>query len=391
VDGNRSIDYVLGMGPNILGHAPAPVIRAVGESLALGQLFGAQHESEVTLAELVCACVPCAELVRFGLSGSEMVQAALRVARAATARAKVVKFEGDYHGWYDSILASLAPPLDAAGPADAPIPHLPSAGQSPNAAADLVVLPWNNLPALEAYLAAHGRETAAIITEPIFCNTGSIPPLPGYLAGLRSLCDRHSVVLIFDEVITGFRVALGGAQALYGVTPDLAVFAKAIGGGFPLAALAGQHRYMELIASGEVVHSGTYNGNLVGTAAGIATLRTLMADDGQAYRAMGARGERLMAGLREAATEAEVPLTVMGVGAVFNTAFPADAAGEPITDYRSYARTDRARQARFVASLRERGLRVTGRGTWFLSTAHTDEVIDATLAAAEVALRQLQP
>jgi hypothetical protein len=230
VDGNEYIDYVLGMGPNILGHAPPDVVEAVAETLSRGNLFAGQHEDEVALARLVQQTVPCAELVRFGLSGSEMDQAAIRLARAATGRKKIVKFEGHYHGWFDTVLVSTAPPLAEAGPEEAPSPHFPSAGQSRAAAADIAILPWNNLDILTHYVEAHADEIAGILMEPILINTCVIVPRPGYLEGVRALCDRHGIVLIFDEVITGFRVALGGAQARLGVTPDLAVFAKAIGG-----------------------------------------------------------------------------------------------------------------------------------------------------------------
>jgi glutamate-1-semialdehyde 2,1-aminomutase len=336
--------------------------------------------------------VPCAELVRFGLSGSEMVQAALRLARAATGRRLVAKFEGHYHGWFDSILVSVQPPLDAAGPAEAPVPHLPSAGQSAAAAQDVAVLPWNGLEAVRRFLEAHGHETAALIMEPILCNTGVIVPRPGYLEGVRDLCDRHGVALIFDEVITGFRVGLGGAQARLGVTPDLAVFAKALGAGFPIAALAGKRSIMEFAGNGSALHGGTFNSNVVSTSAAIAALDELARDGGRVYQEMEAYGGQLMDGLRERARRSGVPLHVQGLGTVFNTTFlaPADVPGagaEPsIADYRAYQRTDLARQRRFLRALQDRGVRVTSRGTWFLSAAHRDADIDETLAAAETAL-----
>lgn len=377
VDGNVYLDYVLGMGPDILGHAPPPIVAAVRASLERGQLFAGQFDGEAALARLMLGHIPCAELVRFGVSGSEMVQAALRVARAFTGRPKVVKFEGHYHGWYDSILVSVAPPLDESGP------HLPSAGQSVAAADDVAILPWNDLDAVARYLAMHAAETAALIMEPILCNTGVVAPRRGYLEGVRELCDRHGVVLIFDEVITGFRIGLGGAQARLGVTPDLACFAKALGGGFPIAALAGKREIMGLIGSGQVLHGGTFNSNVQSIVAAQATIRELATNDGQAYRGMEARGARLMAGLREAAAAAGVPLRVEGFGAVFNTAF----GGPPaIHDYRSYAQTDRSRQQRFLHALQQRGVRVTSRGTWFLSAAHSDADIDLTLEAATSAL-----
>ena len=386
VDGNSYVDYVLGMGPIILGHAPPTVVRAVAESLAGGQLFAGQHRGEIELAQRFQRHVPCAELVRFGSSGSEMVQAALRLARAATGRRVVVKFEGHYHGWFDTILVSNAPPLDQAGPYDAPLPYLPSAGQSAAAAADIAVLPWNDLDILRRYLEARAGETAGLIMEPILCNTNAIVPRPGYLEGVRELCDRYGVVLIFDEVITGFRVGLGGAQGRLGVTPDLAVFAKAFGAGFPIAALAGKRALMELIGDGSVLHGGTFNTNLVSTSAAIAALDELAKDDGAVYRRIEERGARLKEGLWEIGERAGVPLQVQGVGAVFNTSFTDQ--GE-VTDYRSHQRTDLGRQGRLVRALQDRGVRITIRGTWFLSAAHGDDVIDETLAAAEHAVGTL--
>jgi glutamate-1-semialdehyde 2,1-aminomutase len=387
VDGNAFIDYVLGMGPNILGHAPGPVISAVAASLSRGQLFAGQHQAEVELGRRVQALVPCAELVRFGSSGSEMDQAAVRLARAHTGRPRVVKFEGHYHGWFDTLLVSIpgAGPGEL-GPRAAPTPHLPSAGQSVAAASDVTVLPWNDLEALATYLETHAPETAAVLMEPICCNTSVILPRAGYLEGVRALCDQYGVVLIFDEVITGFRVGPGGAQARLGVTPDLAVFAKALGGGFPIAAVAGRRRIMEHLATGRALHGGSFNSNVPSTVAALATLEVLAAEGGAAYASMEARGERLMAGLRALARAAGLPLRVQGLGSVFNTAFGGP---EEILEYRDYTATDLGRQRQFLIELQHQGVRVTSRGTWFLSTAHSDTLIEQTLEAAERALAAL--
>ena len=382
VDGNVYLDYALGMGPNILGHAPEPVIRAVADSLADGQIFAGQHPSEVQLARRVCELVPCAELVRFGVAGSEMDQAALRLARGYTGRAKVVKFEGHYHGWFDTILVSVAPPLDQAGPEEAPLPHLPSAGQSAAAAEDIVILPWNNLDTVRAYLQAHAAETAALIMEPILCNTSVILPRPGYLEGVRELCDRYGVVLIFDEVITGFRVGLHSAQGRLGVTPDLAVFAKSLAGGFPIGAVVGRRSIMDLAADGSVLHGGSFNGHTASMAAGLATLQEL--SRAGVYEQMEARGDALIAGLRRVAQRVGSQLRVQGIGTVFNTAF---GEGPPVTDYRTYQKcSDSAQLQGFLHALQEHGVRPTSRGTWFLSTAHTDADVEETIRAAEVAL-----
>ncbi len=379
VDGNSYLDYALGMGPNILGHAPEPVLRAVADSLAQGQLFAGQHVAEASLARRVCEIVPCAELVRFGVAGSEMDQLALRLARAFTGRPKLVKFEGHYHGWFDTVLVSVAPPLDKAGPEAAPTAYLPTAGQSIPAAADVAVLPWNNLEVVRDYLQRHAAETAALIMEPILCNTSVVLPRPGYLEGVRELCDRYDVLLIFDEVITGFRVALSGAQGKLGVIPDLAVFAKSLAGGFPIGAVAGKRPIMSLLGDGSVLHGGSFNGHTSSVAAGLATLEELSRDG--VYEGMDEQGETLMEGLRQVARRAGVPFLVQGLGTVFNTAF-SDQAG--IYDYRSYVSScDGDKLKRFLHALQDQGVRPTSRGTWFLSTAHSDADIQETIHAAE--------
>jgi glutamate-1-semialdehyde 2,1-aminomutase len=384
VDGNIYIDYALGMGPNILGHAPPAVTDAVARSLGMGQLFAGQHPLELELANKFCSCVKSAELVRFGLSGSEMVQAAMRVARAHTSRPEVIKFEGHYHGWFDNILINNSGPV--AGEGD-PLPrphHLQSAGQSPQASADVAVLPWNDVQAIDSYVGANASKIAAIITEPVMLNTGGILPRPGYLQHLRRVTRAHNIVLIFDEVITGFRVALGGAQQLYEIEPDLSVFAKALGAGFPVSALAGRREIMELFGSGRVNHSGTYNANLVSLSAALAALGELSADGQAAYKRINALGEQLMEGIAAAAHQHGADLKVSGLPSAFHTCF----ASHPIHDYASYARADHQRLSLFLAALLERGVRPTGRGTWFVSTAHTDSDIASTLDAVGHALKR---
>lgn len=385
-DGNDYIDYVLGMGPAILGHRPASVVEAVGTALTLGQTLAGQHETELELAELIVRAVPCAEQVRIASSGSEAVQLALRIARAATGRRLVLKFEGHYHGWLDTIMVSTSPSEADAGPDDSPTPVLQSVGQSAAAASEVRVLPWNDVDLVERFLSEHGDEVAAVIMEPILCNTSVIVPRPGYLQRVRDLVARAGAILIFDEVISGFRVGPGGAQGLLGVTPDVAVLGKALGAGFPVAAVAGRRDLMELTAAGGVVHGGTYNANLVAVAAAREALRLLTASGDGLYRRMNEVGERLMEGLRELSATIDPSLRVQGLGTVFNTAFTD---GAEVVDYRSYQRADVKRQRRFLRSLQDHGVRVTQRGTWFLSAAHNAVDIDRTLTAANAALRQL--
>jgi glutamate-1-semialdehyde 2,1-aminomutase len=382
VDGNRLIDYYLGMGPMILGHSPAPLIAAVEEQLHRGILFAGQSEVEFAAASLVCQIVPCAEMVRFGSSGSEVVHAALRLARAATGRDTVIKFEGHYHGWFDNIHWSIAPPLDQAGPADAPVPVAGSIGQGPLEAQRLEVLPWNDLELLVARLAR--GDVAAVIMEPAMCNTSAIVPGEGYLEGVRKACTDAGTVLIFDEVITGFRVAPGGAQQRLGVTPDLATFGKAIANGFPVSCLAGRADLMEQFVTRKVMHGGTYNAQPIAMAATVATLTALA--DGQVHAALEVRGRRLMEGIGRALAEAGIVARVQGFPQIFHVAFGIDT---PITNYRSSLAADKARYVRFTTALLERGVRALERGAWFISSAHTDEQIDETIAAVAAVARTI--
>lgn len=378
VDGNRYIDYVLGMGPAIMGHAPPAVIQAVAETLSQGQVFGGQNPHEVTLAQTMTRLIPCAELVRFASSGSEASHGALRLARAYTGRGKVIKFQGHYHGWLDSIYAGYREI-----PADAMAPTPESPGQSAHSLADLIVLPWNDLAAVENTIAAHGDDIAAIIMEPIMCNTGVILPRAGYLEGVRELCSTRGIVLIFDEVITGFRVGLKGAQGLLGITPDMAIYAKAVAAGFPLSAIVGKRAIMETVETQGVLHGGTYNANVVAMSAANAAMAELAQDNGAAFSTMIARGNRLMEGITQAA--GSTGLRVQGLGSVFNTAFSAKDA----TDYSTATQADGTLLAEFLDGLQERGVRVTSRGTWFLSTAHGEEDVDKSLEAVQATLRAM--
>ena len=382
VDGNRLIDYYLGMGPMILGHSPAPVLAAVTEQLNRGILFAGQSEVEYAAARLVCQIVPCAEMVRFGSSGSEMVHAALRLARGVTGREVVIKFEGHYHGWFDSIHWSIAPPLDQAGPAEHPYAVPGSIGQDLAVGRSLEVLPWNNLELLAARLAR--GDVAAVIMEPAMCNTSAIIPADGYLEGVREACRASGTVLIFDEVITGFRLAPGGAQQRLGVTPDLAIFGKAIASGFQVACLAGRADLMEQFYSRKIMHGGTYNAQPISMAATVATLSTLA--DGQVHAELERRGRRLMDGIAQALAEADIPARIQGFPQIFHVALGVDA---PIVEYRSSLAADKARYVKLTTSLLQRGVRALERGAWFLSIAHTDDVIDTTIAAVAAASKTI--
>ncbi|NEE02310.1 aspartate aminotransferase family protein [Phytoactinopolyspora halotolerans] len=385
-DGNAYIDYVLGQGPAILGHSPDVLADAVAAQMRRGVTYSAQHLTEIEVAERIRSMVPCAELIRFNSVGSEAAHAALRLARGHTGRDKVIKFEGHYHGWFDPVLFSVHPPLDAAGPADRPVAVPGSGGQLPGQAADLVLTRWNDLDALTDTVARHRGEIAAVVMEPVLCNSGAITPDDAYLSAVRRICDDEGILLIFDEVITGFRVAPGGAQERLGITPDIGVFGKAMAGGMQVSALAGKAAVMETIASGKVSHAGTFNSHPVAMAGARAVLEVLDEKRDDIYPEMERRGRRLMDGFAAIASRLGVPMLVQGTGHLFQTYLT----GRPdVRDYREFAATDRATMARLHGLLLEEGINMVPRGLWFLSAAHTDDDIDATLAAFENALAKL--
>ncbi len=374
VDGNEYIDYVLARGPLILGHSHPVVIQAVKEQLDLGQIYAGQHELEVELSEKLCRLIPCAELVRYNSSGSEAVHAALRLARAFTGRNKIVKFEGHYHGWFDNILFGLDTHPPKGQSESTPITG-ESAGQESYDSAGLLLLPWNDIEAFERAVERSNREIAAVIMEPVMCNHNVDMPSEGYLASVRDICSRNGLVLIFDEVVTGFRVALGGAQSHFGVTPDLAVFGKAMASGFPLSCLVGRRDMMKLIADGTVIQGGTFNSNPVVLAAAVKTLEILGENNGTIFEQIHRRGERLMEGISRKAYDNNIRVVVQGLGSVFSLRLvhvsAEDRASTPIVDNEQYDR--------FVIAMMERGIRLIPRGSWLLSSAHSDQDIDLTV------------
>jgi glutamate-1-semialdehyde 2,1-aminomutase len=377
VDGNRYVDYTLAWGPLIFGHSYPAVVQAVEKQLKQFQLLGAQHRLEVEVAQQICRMVPCAERVAFSNTGSEAVQLALRLARAFTGRRKIVKFEGHYHGWIDNLLISYHPkrPFSPAYK-----PQLTSEGQSRATLSDVIVLPWNNPEALENTLRKHSDEIAAIITEPVLCNSSCLMPRPGYLELMRELSNRYGLVLIFDEVITGFRVAKGGAQALFGVVPDLATFGKAVACGFPLSVVAGKKKIMELISRGRVVHAGTFNGNPVSLAAAKATLDSIDEQNGSALKRIQTTGETLMKGILQSAKDLEIPVLLNGVGAAFHLSFT------PRSEMRNYRDTlDCNPQARdeFIEAMLQAGVYLLPDGRWYVSAAHSEADVAFTLRSVQ--------
>ncbi len=377
-DGNDYLDFTLSQGPLILGHSPSELLSAVTEGSAQGQLFAGQHLAELELAERLQSLIPCAERIRFSLSGSEAVHTAFRVARATTGKPKFLRFEGHYHGWLDNVAIGIAAPSEEAlGTREHPNQIRWSAGLPAHIEDESLLLPWNDLALVERTLEAHHHEIAAIITETVQCNSGCIPPEPGFLQGLRELCDRYQIVLIFDEVITGFRVGLGGAQKHFGVTPDLAIFGKAMANGYPISALVGKERFMRPISEGSVIHAGTMNSGQPSVSAALATLHILERDN--VHPRLYALGQRLMEGLRQQAKSAGLPLLVQGLGPMFHTGFTSL---EVIRDFRDTLHYDKALFGRFALAMQERGIRLIGRGLWYISAAHTQEEIDHCIKIA---------
>jgi glutamate-1-semialdehyde 2,1-aminomutase len=373
-DGNRYLDLIGSWGPLILGHAHPEILAAITEAMAAGTTFGAPTELEVRFAEALRAAVPSMEMVRAVSSGTEATMSALRLARGFTGRPKLVKADGGYHGHADCLLVAAG-----SGAATLGIPG--SAGVPEGAARDTLVVPYNDLPAVEQALA--GGDVAAVIVEPVAGNMGLIEPAPGYLEGLRAATTRAGTVLIFDEVITGFRVAFGGAQAHYRVTPDLTTLGKIIGGGLPAAAFGGRADIMRHLAPlGPVYQAGTLSGNPVAMAAGLKMLE-LLARPG-VYERLDALGRRLGDGLLAAARDAKIPACLNRVGSLLTLFF----APGPITDYATAKTADTARFGAFFRKMRDRGvfLPPSQFEAMFVSLAHTDEDIETIVAAARASL-----
>ena len=374
-DGNRYLDYVLSFGPLVLGHAPPPVVAALEEAIRRGTSYGAPSELELELARLIRDAMPALELVRFVSSGTEATMSALRLARAFTGRSKIVKFAGCYHGHADLLLVHAGSGVATLGLPDSP-------GVTPGAVADTLTAPYNDLAAVEALFGEHG-DIAAVIVEPVAGNMGLVPPVDGFLDGLRAVTAEHGALLVFDEVMTGFRVHPGGAQALYAVTPDLTTLGKVIGGGLPVGAYGGRREIMELVApAGPVYQAGTLAGNPLAMTAGIETLRRL-AEQG-VWEALERPAERLVAGL--AALGA--PVQLARAGSMFGIFF----SEAPVTSWEEARTADTERFARFHRALLERGVYLAPSQfeAGFVSTAHGEDEIDATVEAARAAFAALE-
>jgi glutamate-1-semialdehyde 2,1-aminomutase len=373
VDGNDYVDHLLGQGPNFLGHAPAGVLDAVAEACRRGTIYGGQHELEIEAGQAVLDAVGWADRVRFGLSGTEMVHAAVRAARAHTGRRRIIRFEGHYHGWLDDML--IAERDGTWGPA--------TLGQDETDLADQIILPWNDPDVVTAAFERYGDEIAAIITEPMMVNVGAIVPRPGYLEHLLTTAHGHGALLILDEVICGFRLALGGAAERFGITPDLATYGKAIAGGWPVAAMVGRADILDPIGTGAVNHSGTFNSSVMSMAAVVAAIAQLR--DDPPYERIERYGTDLQAALIDLGRRHGIELAVQGVPAALHASI---GSGEVVDAASLAANRDLGAYAALAGLLVEHGVWVAGRGVWYTSTAHGQRELDAVVERADAAFTE---
>jgi glutamate-1-semialdehyde 2,1-aminomutase len=379
VDGNRYVDLVGTWGPAIVGHAHPRVLEAVQAAAARGLSFGACCAAEAELGEVIIGALPGAELIRFVNSGTEACMSAIRLSRAATGRSKIVKFHGCYHGHADALLV-------AAGSGAATFGQPDSAGVTAEAVRGTLLAPYNDADAVRALLAEHGEDVAGVFVEPVAGNMGFVRPEPGFLEALRELCDQHGSLLVFDEVMTGFRVAWGGYQRLCGIRPDITCLGKVIGGGMPVAAYAGPRALLENVSPlGPMYQAGTLSGNPVGMAAGLATLTLCQAEG--FYEGLETKATRLAGGLQQAAEQAGIPLSSGALGGMLGFAF----APEPVRDFATAQAADHARFARFFQGMLDRGvwLPPSGYEALFISAAHDDAAIEHAIAAAGETLQEL--
>ncbi len=379
VDGNRFIDYVLSWGPLITGHAHPQVVKAIQDAAVKGTSYGAPSPLEVELAKCVMEFMPNIEMLRFVNSGTEATMSALRLARAYTKQDKIIKFDGCYHGHADLLLVQAGSGVITLGLPDSP-------GVPANTVKDTLVADFNNLESVEALFKKYPEQIAAIIVEPVAGNMGVVPPLPGFLEGLREITTREGSLLIFDEVMTGFRVHKGGAQALYNIKPDLTTLGKVIGGGLPVGAYGGKKEIMQLVApAGPMYQAGTLSGNPLAMSAGIATLSLIQSEE--CWRMLEHAAGRLEVGIASAAQKAGIPIQQTRVGTMFTTFFSET---KPV-DWNTVKLADKARFGKFFQKMLENGVYLAPSQfeAGFISIMHTDEVIDSTIAKAEQAFKSL--
>ncbi|MGG5905349.1 aspartate aminotransferase family protein [Sphingobacterium daejeonense] len=386
VDGNEYIDFTLSQGPLILGHSNESVLNAVDQYSRKGQLFAGQHIKEIELGEKLNKIIPSAELMRFCLDGSEAVQTAFRVARSKTKKNLFLRFEGHYHGWLDNVAYGISVPLgEDLGERNNPKIFPWCNGLSKESKSEFVIIPWNDERLLEETIEKYKDELAAVITEPIMCNNGCILPKKGFLEKMRVLTEKNNIALIFDEVITGFRIGLSGAQGYFNIKPDLSIFAKAMGSGYPISAIVGKKEWMEEISSGRVIHAGTMNSSNPTIAASLATINALE-NDKNVYQRLFELGNELKDGLKKLAKKHNQNLYVQGPGPMLSTVFT-DL--EEVTDFRGVIKSDKIKLNKFISLMHDNGIRIIGRGLWYISATTNKDDIKTALKIADKVLTEI--
>ncbi len=390
VDGNEYIDYLLAYGPLILGHAHPALTERIHKAMVKGYTYGLQHDGEIELAKRLVEILPAADKVAFSGSGTEAVMLALRLARSYTGKQKVIRFHGHYHGWSDAIFTAFPSSdmkkSDAASAAGLTQILPGTGGQSAQSLNDIIMLPWNDPEALEQAIKDHQHELAAVIMEPVMCNSGCIQPREGYLESARKWTEQLGIVLIFDEVITGFRMSLGGAHGRFGVHPDLVTMGKAIAGGISLSVVGGKEKIMNLITTGQVSHLGTVNGSCVATAAALGTIEELSKDGGKVFDQMEKVAKQLVAGIRELFVKHQVKGLINQLGPVFHMMF----IDEPkVADFETFQKRDAGKYAAFAELMLNEGILVRSSGLWYVSTMHGEKEVQETLGAIDRALTKL--
>lgn len=389
VDGNEYLDYLLAYGPLILGHANPALTERIHNAMVKGYTYGLQHEGEIELAERLVEILPAVDKVAFSGSGTEAVMLALRLARAYTGKQKIIRFHGHYHGWSDAIFTSFPSPdmKNDSAPTVGLTEILPgTGGQSLNSINDIIMLPWNDPQALEQALKLHQHELAAVIMEPVMCNSGCIEPREGYLEFARKWTEQLGIVLIFDEVITGFRMSLGGAHGRFGIYPDLVTMGKAIAGGVSLSVVGGKEEIMKLITTGQVSHLGTVNGNCIAIAAALATIEELSKDEGKIFDQMEKIAQQLVVGIRELFVKHQIKGLINQIGPVFHIMFIDQL---KVADFETFQLRDAGKYVAFAEQLLNEGILVRNSGLWYVSTLHRETEVQETLGAIDRALTKV--
>lgn len=387
VDGNEYIDFLLAYGPLILGHSHPVLTDKIHQQMKKGFTYGLQHQGEIELAKRLTELLPCADKVSLSGSGTEAVMLALRLARAYTGRNKIIRFHGHFHGWSDTIFTSFPSPDMQKGGSHANDQVLPgTGGQSLHALEEIILVPWNDPEALAKTLEEHKGEIAAVISEPVMCNTGCILPKAGYLEKMRELTKEHGIVMILDEVITGFRVGMNGAHGKFGIQPDLVTIGKALGGGIAISGVGGHHQIMSLVEKGEVGHLGTLNGNGISTTAALAVIDELSKDNGAVYHKMDRITQQLVDGIEGLFKKHQISGLINHFGPVFHMMFTEE---KEVHDFNAFQKRDAQKYSQFAGIMLDEGVLVRPSGLWYVSAVHEEEHIEKTLQAMDCAFQKM--